>query len=639
MSARDRRLFAPVAAMMWLCSLACGDSADDGGDAAVVFESSVDAMDAAVTGMDAGSSALPRRQAMAPGTQPTGQGPLSIDPIAPLTDSRIVARVISPEGQPLANVAVAAGGAAFITNADGYAFIEEVRAVDDALVSAQAFSFTRAMVRVPLRSSETSHALLMLTPRSFRWLDPVDAPLSYPGLLEDGGVNDVGMDGVQLGAAAEALQYPWGEPARGNARLSYALIEEPQQAGAIPGQMLALVDGSLQPLWARAGIEVRAFQGNSELVLGAELTVEFPVPRLDAAQQALEPALSLYHFDEAQGAFVERGTLGFDGEVAALGIDAFGHWLIAGPAGTGRCVAGRVLDAAGSGLGHAAVIAVHEGLLAASYAHSDAAGDYCASQPEIGSSQLFSMGYGALGPAAGVATAAPSAAASCGGSDCMSVDLESMTSELICARGVVDSPLGPLNIRAIEDGEGASIPVDQVAAGVPFCVPVAVGAQLVFTGSGVKCGEPRTVGAGAGLCGLDGCADLGTVQCCLIDETCGDDSDDDCDGRVDEGCSCGTEVCPEIQPGRCCSDLGRCTRRSAETDHCLDVFTAYGVNPSCPVEQIPLVDSSFTVIVNGCCTLAGTCGLADSYYGCIPREQAHLRWSLDTPLTTVSCVP
>jgi hypothetical protein len=216
-----------------------------------------------------------------------------------------------------------------------------------------------------------------------------------------------------------------------------------------------------------------------------------------------------------------------------------------------------------------------------------------------------------------------------------------------CVRGQI-APNGastPIAVWASR-ASGPEASAGQALPGQTFCVEIAAETQLRFAGS-LRCGEPRAlpVATAAASCGQSGCLDLGTIQCCADVEYCGNAVDDDCDERVDEGCTCGNADCtgPRASHGNadfCCTDAQLCGLRdrsnAVDKSHCFDIQTKFHASSMCPDEVLDLGQGKQGI--TGCCRADRRCGLTLAPADCLPREDARYFVIAGTPaLAAMSC--
>jgi hypothetical protein len=179
-----------------------------------------------------------------------------------------------------------------------------------------------------------------------------------------------------------------------------------------------------------------------------------------------------------------------------------------------------------------------------------------------------------------------------------------------------------------------------LTSGKEQCLSLEGGSMLRFSNSLVDCGPPIAVAENRALCSPDpaqndDCQDLGTIQCCLSNEYCGDGGDDDCDGLFDEGCECGGVLCASDTPDRCCADTQCGSRPPEAPTSCLSTS---GAIPSamCSTAMVPL--SGELVPAAGCCiTGLGECGAIHATYGCVSMTDSIAVWGPGAMINPSPC--
>ena len=274
---------------------------------------------------------------------------------------------------------------------------------------------------------------------------------------------------------------------------------------------------------------------------------------------------------------------------------------------------------------------------------TDAHGDYCVDA--IGSVPVSVLGLAdnaTSGPlrvdSALVATtslAADPGSAVCSGdaSACAQYeDLHGQPLDVRCVRGTL---AGLDGVDWMAQAGSEDVLWGSVTSG-GFCIEVPADSTLKFTPSYGHCGAEHVIDKGKqALCvDGDGCVDVGTIACCNSAETCGDQTDADCDGMVDEGCTCGGIDC--VTSGdRCCTEQDTCGLRTQLMDGCVEPGAAGAPSTMCADDN-----SLGGTPLTGCCRPDMRCGLFDSQsFGCVPREQAQQVWPLTASLAPATCTP
>jgi hypothetical protein len=550
-------------------------------------------------------------------------------PNEPLSTARVEVLVVSPAGPPVADVSISTGGPAVFTNVFGQATVIDVYGTDFTNVYAFAAGRTLSHARIPIRSGATSYVVLAVAPREVQRLEDMAA----------GGT--VATEEATATFEGASFDLPWGGSAKGPGNVSLTVLATPEEAAAVPGGMQARGSGGLVALTGVLAFELSVAQGATELALVKEAAIELQwsahAATVDAAAQ------TLYFFDSEVGAFVARGSLELDSSLLRAKIDRAGQWLIGTSAALVRCARAAVQSGA-EPLARAGILLTSPLGFSAARIEADDTGAGCALMPEGTGYLVQAFGQltdGRFATARGSISAGASAACD---ETCEASALAAEPISIGCVRGMVSIPwLFSRETTALEsDSTGER--TRTLPANTAFCLDARVGAQLTIQPGAGTCagGGVITVGAPAvpgSSCVAEGnCADVGTINCCMSLESCGNGTDDDCDLAVDEGCICGAADCTATAAlDRCCATADTCGQRSTITNECVG-YEGFGIPIGCPTANVPGLAGD-TVLVQGCCRTAGECGLMWGSVGCVAAVDVPRVWGAETTLPSVACTP
>ena len=654
--------FALRALALVLLPSACGGDSHEPGPPTV--DAGRTAPDKPIAARDAGPDifhvppgATPSRGGDAGPAQHNANGFGVMLPTGPRSSARIRGQVMTEGLQPLSNAGASAGGAVVAIAENGFFLLDEVYGDGDADVVVRAPGFTEGRVRVPIRDDQVSYVTVVLTAlRRIAIADLASATsLELPkNVVEDAEppLPDATLGPLTLALPANGLVTAWGAIGKGPGSMSAVAFDRRAQMAALPGGgMLGLqADGTRVRLRGRAVFELHVDQGGThfELKQPASVTVplwsdEMATPWVaDDDDTAAADQDHLYWFDPAQALFVERGAINDDTASFAHGeIDRFGLWTVARPARGLDCARGKVVDEDAAPVAFAAVHATEVVRFDGVSLFADEGGEFCTDTPAHGTLDVIALGGSAAHGVVRVKDARLNAVARapgvdtpamCTGDDGACVDLGAFTASLNqrCVSGTVESPGGPVTWLA----DGSDSASGKIAANEPFCLEAPIGALLRFTSDHGDCSmsSELTVSPGQGLCGESECQDVGTLHCCSPTEACDDDYDGDCDGMVDEGCSCGGVACSQSSQQICCTSADACGSRSTISGKCFAEGQPGRAEPSCPNE---VGDDQLSI--SGCCREDGRCGLQHQTFGCVAREEAGDVFVLTASLAPLSC--
>jgi hypothetical protein len=552
-------------------------------------------------------------------------------PSEPLSTAQLEVIVVDPAFTPLADVSVSTGGPAVFTSQFGLASVRDVYGVDFTNVYAFGSGHTLSHARIPIRAGEAGYVVLVVAPREVLRLDD----LAAEGVVE--------TEEASATFDEASFELPWGGGAKGPGMIGLTVLTAPGEAGAVPGAMQARVAGQLEPVAAALSFELSVAQGSTELALVKQASVELQwadyATRVDAAAQ------TLYYFDSEAGAFVPRGSLEHDAlspNLLRAKIDRTGHWLIGSSAGPVRCARAAAQSSAGP-VARAGMLFTRTFGFGVARAAADDLGSGCALLPEDTSYQAQAFGQLADGTFVSARGAVDPGASSACDDTCATTVLEAEPISIGCVRATISIPwLASAGVSSLESdalGErNRLLPTNEA-----FCIDGRVGAQLTLdhaslcSGGGVITVSAPTA-PGASCATESNCADLGTITCCMTVESCLNNTDDDCDGVVDEGCVCGGIDCTTSSAlDRCCTATEACGQRSTITSECVG-YESFGIPIGCPTATVPGLAGD-TEIVQGCCRTAGECGLMWGSVGCVAAADVPRVWGAGTTLPSVECTP
>lgn len=553
-------------------------------------------------------------------------------PSGPLSSASLDVLVLDVAGEPVRGVGVTAGGPVTLSNALGIAHVSAVYGAGTSDVFTLVGGYALTHAQIAIREGETSSVVLTVVPIVARASIEDEA---RPGTIMLEGADSQTIASISFADAPFVL--PWGGAPTGGSSLGFALLDAPAQASAVPGNMRAQVGGALLGIAGVMSFELRVLHGATPVVLRNAAQVRLAWP---AWASELDPAAqTLYRFDPKAGAFVQAGSLQIDeaepGFVTAT-IDELGHWLIGTSVDTGHC-ARLHAQQGGVALAYGSAQLTSATSLSAARVELDAQGEGCTALPVAGAARVTALGRvgTAMSRASGDAMAStePTACAS----ECTPTSLEAQPIDVACVRGTVETTLPFVSASIVDPLVEWS---ETIATGREFCLEVPAGAQLSIAAGGIQCGAPSMVVASQGAaCAADGCLDLGTIPCCGPIEGCAPPgTDDDCDGVVDEGCTCGSQECTTTVAGCCAADV--CGEHSAITDECIALSgELFLPSTSCPSAQVP-VGNGDTTSVSGCCLMSGVCGLMwESRFVCIPPADVARVWGDAVTAPNTSCTP
>jgi hypothetical protein len=516
--------------------------------------------------------------------------------------------------------------------ASNYFFLDKVPSADELSLFARIPGYSLGHARLRVQEARTTSALLAVTKLQSQ-------TLADPGLEQTFSFGPPSArHSVSLPKAALVTSY--GTAPQGEISLSAAALD----AGDAPAGMWVEANGKRYRFRAFAIAELHAAQPGAALVLEQKATLSLSLATTDAR------ALQVYRFDETAGLWREYALAdqALATHTLSVTIDAFGIYAAGQALDALGCVALSIVDSTGQPAANAAVRYADERSSEGTQVWTDASGRACL--PASGMATLNFASLALVGEQVESSSGklqSGDAPQSCG-PDCADGGVSMASPAAVrCVRGQI-APNGADTPIAVWAGQasGPEASAGQALPGQAFCVEIGAETQLRFAG-GLRCGEPRAVpiATAASSCGQSGCLDLGTIQCCADVEYCGNAVDDDCDQRVDEGCTCGNADCtgPRAAHGNadfCCTDTQLCGLRdrsnAVDTSHCFDIQTKFHASSMCPDEVLDLGQGKQGV--KGCCRADRRCGLELPPADCLPREDAKYFVIAGTPaLAATSC--
>ncbi|WP_437730271.1 DNRLRE domain-containing protein [Sorangium sp. So ce1335] len=447
-------------------------------------------------------------------------GPPMGPPIEPSGTSLLI-QVVDPAGAPIAGATVEVGGVEVPTDALGNALLEDL-APGAAVAVVRAPGFAPGTVAAALESAVHGGTTISLR--------PLGPPIAFDA-DEDA---TVVADAVQVELPAGSLLDDDGQPVTGTAEIAFAPLDPTtDDIASAPGPFLGVTAPGAEPVLLESGYmaEIQLTQDGRPLQLapGATATITFRLPPDFAATVAPGDLIQSWWFDHAEGVWVEEGFGVVEPSpedpnvlVWTAEVSHFSSWNCDRPIETQSCVNVTVQDQDGAPLAGRTVTArgVDYG-----YQRSEVtgqAGTACVPVKRNGTAMIT---VGSFWDPQDTITVTPSAQATCGTGGCESVTL-----------------------------------TVNVPCGAPGTIQ-----ECAYTGPG----EP---GQGACKVGRRVCngytwgACVGQVN--ATSEVCENGVDEDCDGRLNNGC----EECEEDDPpipcysgppgtenaGRCQAGVRRC---------------------------------------------------------------------------------
>jgi hypothetical protein len=412
----------------------------------------------------------------------------------PPSGTSVLLQVVDGAGNPLPHAAVSARDSLYPTDGAGYLLLENL-APGAFLARVDALGYTSATV--VLRLAEGAHLGQQVK------LLPQGEPIPFQG--HTGGV--IETPAVRVSIPAGAVVDARGQPVSGTVEVTVVPLDPTTQLGAMPGPLegTVSVSGATVPLESFFMAEVSLWSNGSpaQLATGAWATLEFVLPEALASQFEVGDTVPAWWFDLDAGVWRQEGSgtiqLSASGKrVWVVRVKHFTWWNADKPITDKSCVDVLVQDGAGAPIPNVPLRADGLSYTGASGGMTGPDGHACI---DIKRGQRARISAGTPGKAgyAEVEVTGTEAAAACGRDTCQHVTLVS---------------------------------------GTPICAP----------GAYEECAYPEEhkEKRGVGLCraGSKWCAGTGfewsvcTGEVLPVPESCKTPFDDDCDGEVNEDCTC-----------------------------------------------------------------------------------------------------
>ncbi len=412
----------------------------------------------------------------------------------PPSGTSVLLQVVDGAGNPLSQAAVSARDSLYPTDGAGYLLLENL-APGRFLARVDALGFTSATVVLELAEGAHLGHQVKLLPQG----QPIPFEAHAGGVIETPAVRV----SIPAGAVVDAL----GRPVSGTVEVTVVPLDPTLRLSDMPGPLegTVSVSGATVPLESFFMAEVSLWSGGSpaQLAPGASATLEFVLPEALASQFEVGDTVPAWWFDLDAGVWRQEGSgtiqLSASGQrVWVVTVKHFTWWNADKPITDKSCVDVLVQDGAGTPIPHLLLRADGLSYTGASEAMTGADGHACIDIKRGHRARISSGTPGKDGYAA-VEVTGTAAAAACGRDTCQPVTLVSQS---------------------------------------PVCVP----------GTYVACDYPKEHEGklGEGLCRAAGkwCSGggFGWTACVgevlPVTESCGNSFDDDCDGRVNEDCTC-----------------------------------------------------------------------------------------------------
>ncbi|MBN1207018.1 MAG: hypothetical protein JXB05_19190 [Myxococcaceae bacterium] len=463
----------------------------------------------------------------------------------------LLLQVVDTAGAPIPTAAISSQDAVFPTDGSGHILFENLPA-GRFLARVDALGFSSATAVVDLQAGAHAGAQVKL----HRLADPI------PFQAEQGGV--IQTEQVRVTIPPSAVVDMLGRPVTGTVQVTIAPIDPTTQLATMPGPLEGITSssGDTVSLESFFMAEVSLWSNGApvQLAPGASATLEFVLPESLAGQFQEGDSVPAWWLDLDAGHWREEGSGTIQpsqtqpGRLAWVAtVHHFTWWNCDAPYTDKSCVDVRVVNRDGAPIPHAQVNAQgvsYTGVSRPAYTGAD--GRACVEIKRGNTAKLFA-GLAGEPITDTVTVTAMGEAAVCGTGSCSQVTLAAP--RLICTPGAYQK--------------------------CPYS------------------GPDGTQGQGACQAGRQQCNVLGTEwSACLGEvlpapETCTSPFDDDCDGVVNEDCSC------SIQEGQPCyggpagtQGVGMCHGGTVKCD-------LFG-NAVCQGQQLPRTESCATLGDDDC---------------------------------------
>jgi len=444
-----------------------------------------------------GKTLLDTSESPHPERRPRLEVCFSLAPVGtPPSGTSLLLQVVDAAGNPIPGAAVSSGQALFPTDSSGHLLFEDLPS-GRFLARVDALGFTSASVSVELR--EGAHAGYQAR------LLPVGEPT--PFLAEQGAV--IQTPSVRVAIPPNGVVDALGQPVTGQVELTVAPLDPTTQMAAMPGPLEGTrpEGGGVVELESFFMAEVSLWSNGApvQLAPGASATLEFVLPEALASQFQPGDSVPAWWFDLDAGHWRQEGAGTIQASASQPGklvwvveVKHFTWWNCDAPWTDKSCVDVRVVDSEGRPVPDAQVGAqgvTYSGASSTKYTGPE--GRACVEIKRGHTADVFG-GLRGQPSTALVRVTGTQEAAVCGSGPCTPVTL--VMKDVICTPGAYETcPY--------------SGPVDTLGQGL--------------------CSEGRRR---CNIVGTEWSACQGEVLPAL--ETCQSAFDDDCDGQVNEDCSC-----------------------------------------------------------------------------------------------------
>ena len=408
----------------------------------------------------------------------------------------VLLQVVDGAGKPVPGAAVSSGNALFPTDGAGRLLLENLQP-GRFLARVDALGFTSASAVVEL--SEGEHAGQQV--RLLALGNPIPFQAGQGGVIETPGVRVT----LPPNAVVDAL----GRPVMGTVEVTVAPLDPTTQLAAMPGPLEGVREataGGRVPLESYFMAEVSLWSNGApaQLAPGASATVEYLLPEALAAQLQPGATLPAWWFDLDAGLWRQEGTGTVQlsasqpgRKVWAVQVKHFTWWNADAPWTDKSCVDVLVVDSEGLPVANAQVLAEGVTYAGVSTAQTGSSGRACVEIKRGHTVKVFS-GLATHPTSAPVEVTGTAEASICGTGPCTPITL--VSKDILCAPGTYEA--------CAYSGPAGTLGQGLCRAGQRYCDPT----------------------------GTEWSACEGEVL--PVAETCRSPFDDDCDGVVNEDCSC-----------------------------------------------------------------------------------------------------
>ena len=476
----------------------------------------------------------------------------------PPSGTSLLLQVVDDSGNPVPGAAVSSQGAVFPVDGSGHLLLENLQP-GPFLARVDALGFTSSTAVLDLSAGAhlgTQVRLLPLAP-------PI------PFQAEQGGT--IHTEQVRVSIPPDAVMDALGQPVTGTVHVTIAPLDPTRQLASMPGPLEGTSSSTGQSVQLESFFmaEVSLWSNGSpvQLAPGKSATLEFVLPAALSSQFQAGDTVPAWWFDLDAGLWREEGSGTIQpsssnpGRLAwVVTVKHFTWWNCDAPWTDKSCVDVLVVDGSGAPVAGAAVGAQGVSYTGASRtSHTGANGRACIEIKRGNTANVFA-GLPGLPSTDMVTVTGTQMAAVCGSGPCTSVKL--IQEDVICTPGAYEK--------------------------CPYSGP-----------SGTE---------GQGLCqtGRRQCNVTGTKwsacqgEVLPVSESCRTPFDDDCDGVVNEGCSCSSqEGLPCYAGPSGTRGVGICRGGTVGCD-------MFG-NITCRGQQLPLPETCSSLTDNNCNGVSQEC--------------------------------